>query len=46
MAAAEKDRDGYADRYSLDLQGLNMLDLSQKDFTMLHWIPMLLQNRE
>ena len=45
MAAAEKDRDGYADRYSLDLQGLNMLDLSQKGFTTLHWFILLLQNR-
>ena len=45
MAAAEKDRDGYADRYSLDLQGLNVLDLSQKGFTALHWIILLLQNR-
>ena len=45
MAAAEKDRDGYADRYSLDLQGLNVLDLSQKGFTTLHWITLLLQNR-
>ena len=45
MAAAEKDRDGYADRYSLDLQGLNMLDLSQKGFITLHWFILLLQNR-
>ena len=45
MAAAEKDRDGYANRYLLDLQGLNMLDLSQKGFIALHWIPLLLQNR-
>ena len=45
MAAAEKDRGGYADRYSLDLQGLNMLDLSQKGFTTLHWFILLLQNR-
>ena len=45
MAAAEKDRDGYANRYLLDLQGLNVLDLSQKGFTTLHWITLLLQNR-
>ena len=46
MAAVEKDRDGYANRYLLDLQGLTMLDLSQKGFTALHRITLLLQNRE
>ena len=45
MVTAEEDRDGYANRYSLDLQGLNVLDLSQKGFTTLHWITLLLQNR-
>ena len=45
MVTAEEDRDGYANRYLLDLQGLNMLDLSQKGFTTLHWISLLLQNR-
>lgn len=30
MAAAEEDRDGYANRYSLDLRGLNVLDLLQR----------------
>ena len=43
--AVEEDRDGYANRYLLDLQGLKMLDLSQKGFTTLHWITLLLQNR-
>ena len=28
MVTAEEDRDGYANRYSLDLRGLNVLDLS------------------
>ena len=28
--AVEEDRDGYANRYLLDLQGLNVLDLSQR----------------
>ncbi len=45
MVTAEEDRDGYANRYSLDLRGLNVLDLSQKGFTTLHWITLLLQNR-
>ena len=43
--AVEEKRDGYANKYSLDLQGLTILDLSQKDFTTLHWITLLLQNR-
>ena len=43
--AVEENRDGYANKYSLDLQGLTMLDLSQKGFTTLHWITLLLQNR-
>lgn len=45
MVTAEEDRDGCANRYSLDLRGLNVLDLSQKGFTTLHWITLLLQNR-
>ena len=45
MVTAEEDRDGYANRYLLDLQGLNVLDISQKGFTTLHWITLLLQNR-
>lgn len=45
MVTAEEDRDGYANRYSLDLQGLKMLDLSQKGFTALRWFILLLQNR-
>ncbi|HIZ72009.1 MAG TPA: DUF3990 domain-containing protein [Candidatus Gallimonas intestinavium] len=45
MVTVEEDRDGYANQYLLDLQGLNVLDLSQKGFTTLHWITLLLQNR-
>lgn len=43
--AVEEDRNGYANKYVLDLQGLALLDLSQKGFTTLHWITLLLQNR-
>lgn len=45
MVTAKEDRDGYANQYLLDLQGLNVLDLSQKGFTTLHWSSPLLQNR-
>lgn len=43
--AVEEKRDGYANKYVLNLQGLTILDLSQKGFTTLHWITLLLQNR-
>ena len=43
--AVEENRDGYANKYALNLQGLTILNLSQKDFTTLHWITLLLQNR-
>lgn len=43
--AVEKKRDGYANKYALNLQGLTILNLSQKGFTTLHWITLLLQNR-
>ena len=43
--AVEEKRDGYANKYALDLRGLTILDLSQKGFTTLHWITLLLQNR-
>lgn len=43
--AVDENRDGYANKYALHLQVLNILDLSQKDFTVLHWITLLLQNR-
>lgn len=43
--AVGENRDGYANKYSLDMEGLNLLDLSQKGFTVLHWITLILQNR-
>lgn len=38
-------RDGYANKYELSLSGLNILNLSDKSFNVLHWITILLQNR-
>ena len=43
--AVEEKCDGYANKYALDLRELTILDLSQKGFTTLHWIALLLQNR-
>lgn len=43
--AVDSDRDGYANKYALDMTDLKLLDLSDKSFTVLHWITLLLQNR-
>lgn len=36
---------GFANKYRLDLNGLSCLDLSNPQYTILHWITILLQNR-
>jgi len=41
-----KDRDGYANRYELDCVGLSILDLNGPSYCILHWLTVLLQNRE
>lgn len=41
-----KDRDGYANCYELDCDGLSILDLNSEKFSILHWLTILLQNRE
>ena len=42
--AVDEGRDGYANKYALDLSGLRILDLS-REATVLNWIAILLQNR-
>ena len=42
--AVTKDQSGFANKYSLDLTGLKILDLS-KTGNVLHWITLLLKNR-
>lgn len=44
--AVDKDRDGYANRYTIDTGGLNILDLNGPEFCILHWLAVLLENRE
>lgn len=39
-------QDGYANCYSIDCDGLNILDLNGSDFCILHWLAVLLENRE
>lgn len=41
-----KDQDGFANCYELDCTGLQVLDLNGKQFCILHWLAVLLQNRE
>ena len=38
--------DGYANKYELDLNGLKILNLNDKDYSIIHWISILLENRK
>lgn len=42
--AVDESRDGYANKYALDITDLRILNLSE-EATVLHWITILLQNR-
>lgn len=39
-------RNGYANQYKITTDGLIVLDLNTPDYTMLHWLAILLENRE
>lgn len=41
-----QNRNGYANRYELDCVGLKILDLNGPSFNILHWLAVLLENRE
>lgn len=41
-----QNRNGYANRYELDCGGLKILDLNGPSFNILHWLAVLLENRE
>ncbi|MCD8323932.1 MAG: DUF3990 domain-containing protein [Clostridiales bacterium] len=41
-----RDRDGFANCYELDCDGLTILNLNDPKYTTLHWLAILLQNRE
>ncbi|MBD5160780.1 MAG: DUF3990 domain-containing protein [Oscillibacter sp.] len=43
---ASIDRNGYANCYDLDCAGLEILDLNGPEFCILHWLAVLLENRE
>ena len=44
--ASGKDKDGYANHYRLDCSELNILELNSKNYCILHWLAVLLKNRE
>lgn len=41
-----KTQDGYANCYEIECEGLRILDLNAPKYCILHWLTMLLQNRE
>ena len=41
-----KEQDGYANCYEIDCDGLRILDLNAPEYCILHWLTILLQNRE
>ena len=40
-----KEHNGYSNKYKIDCNGLSILNLN-KNYTMLHWLTILLENRE
>lgn len=43
--ACKKKCDGFTNEYNFDICNLKILDLSQKNFNILHWLCILMQNR-
>lgn len=43
--AVSETRDGYANEYLLNTNGLKILDLCSEEYHILHWLTILLQNR-
>ncbi len=37
--------DGYANKYEIETQGLNILNLSEDEYTILHWLALLMKYR-
>ena len=44
--ACAEETDGYVNQYELDMGGLSVLDLSGQEYTILHWLAILLDNRK
>lgn len=43
--ACTEDIDGYVNKYEIDLSKLNVLNLSSDEYTILHWLAILMKNR-
>ena len=43
--AVLENRDGFANEYTLNMDGLKTLNLSDKQYSVLHWLTILLKNR-
>lgn len=43
--ACQKNKNGFANCYELQVEGLSILDLSDANFSILHWLSILMQNR-
>lgn len=43
--ACDRMRDGYANAYEIDIRDLNILNLNDGNYTVLHWLSVLVQNR-
>ena len=43
--AVSEDVDGYVNKYSIDTSRLSILDINSEQYTMLHWLGILLKNR-
>lgn len=44
--ACDEKHGGYSNKYSLNMEGLKVLDLNREDFCILHWLSVLLKNRK
>lgn len=44
--AVAKDHDGWANHYTIDETGLTILNLNDRKFCILHWLAVLLENRQ
>ncbi len=45
-ACSEEGKDGYANAYTIDTEGLKVLNLSSDKYNILNWLAILLQNRK
>lgn len=44
--ACNENSDGYANKYEIDTTGLSVLNLSSDEYTTLHWLALLMNNRK